>query len=161
MFDPNQASAHPRDPIGNSRPQSLALVAFAVWTAASLLIGEMFPFSRVSMYAKMGDRSSGAIPVFLEDGRDANIRDFRLFAGGPVEDIAPGYRCRAEGGCVTYACSMEFIPRTDIEWMRLHWTETLPDGGTPVTYVYRLLTVSDGAASIAESSVVWRGLAWR
>ncbi len=129
----------------------------------SAWLGEVYPFSRVSMYAEAIGRTAGALPVFSADGRAASVQDYHRFTGDPPADIDPGAGCRASGECAAFPCSLGYIPRRDIAWISAHLgaNEGAGEGPVEVRYHYRLITLEGERLIVGAETLVWRGRAWR
>jgi hypothetical protein len=101
-------------------PRRVALAAFAVFFVGGLDVGELYPFSRFSMYAAIAPREEAAIPTFRADGRDVRPEALTDFFGVNPDGLA------APEGVVT---STDYILRERAAWVRAH-TATTPG---PVT----------------------------
>lgn len=88
-----------------------ALAAFAVFFVGGLDVGELYPFSRFSMYAAIAPREEAAIPTFRADGRDVAPEALTGFFGLDPEGLA------APEGIVT---TTDHILRERAAWLRAH-----------------------------------------
>lgn len=70
----------------------IALVVFAGWLIAALVVGERYPLSRFAMYAEM-PAGPTAVPVFQADGVDADPADFLDYTGFDGTLAAPPAPC--------------------------------------------------------------------
>lgn len=68
-------------------PKAAAL-AFAAYTATSLLVGESFPFSPFAMYSHIVTEPV-AVPAFVAGGEAARPEDFGCFEGVDAELVKP------------------------------------------------------------------------
>ncbi|MCK6515497.1 hypothetical protein L6R46_10645 [Myxococcota bacterium] len=98
----------------------VALAAFAVFFVGGLNVGELYPFSRFSMYAAIEPREEAAIPTFRADGRDVEPEALTGFFGLNPNGLA------APEGIVT---SMDHVLRERAAWIGAN-TATTPG---PVT----------------------------
>lgn len=143
-----------------------AIVAFVAYGISAGILGEVFPFSQVQMYAHVGDdegRPDAAVPQFFADGKLAEPSDYVGFRGGDPDDITPWYRCReATGTCASLPCSMGYIPDAAAAWVREHPAgEGAPEGPVQVTYAYLMIESRGAATPTFERVVVWQGTASR
>lgn len=101
-------------------PRRVGIAAFAVFFVGALDVGELYPFSRFSMYAAIAPREEAAIPTFRADGQDVSPEALTSFFGVNPEGLA------APEGIVT---STDHVLRERAAWIRAH-TATTPG---PVT----------------------------
>ena len=73
-----------------------AAVAFGLYVAGAWLLGERFPFSRFSMYASLGRYQESHVPVFLADGRPAEVRSYARFSA--IDPAAVGLNVSGANG---------------------------------------------------------------
>ena len=125
-----------------------AAVAFGLYLAASLAVGDVFPLSRYSMYADVGRYRESYVPVFLAQGRPANPRDYHRFAGIEPDDMGPGARIG----------SHNYRVDEDRRWIASHSTTEI--GPVPVAYGYRSVRLTNGEIVYGPMDIVARGTAW-
>lgn len=126
----------------------VALLACGIYITGALLFDELFPFSRYAMYADIGGRTQGAIPLFLADGQAAEPQDYAAFYGlSPERFFAP------EG----VACSLNYIVTERAAWVGAH-PATAP-GPIQVQVGFTLVTLRDGGLS-QERLILQEGSAW-
>jgi hypothetical protein len=101
-------------------PRRVALAAFAVFFVGGLDVGELYPFSRFSMYAAIAPREEAAIPTFRANGQDVEPEALTGFFGLNPDGLA------APEGVVT---STDHVLRERAAWIRAN---TAPAPG-PVT----------------------------
>jgi len=101
-------------------PRRVALAAFAVFFVGGLDVGELYPFSRFSMYAAIESREEAAIPTFRANGQDVSPAALTGFFGVNPDGLA------APEGVVT---STDHVLRERAAWIRAN-TATTPG---PVT----------------------------
>ena len=139
-----------------------AALALAVWGLGGAIIGELYPFSTVPMYAAVGAdgrRTEGAIPIFLADGKRVPVDQFRGFSGEDPDDIGFEFRCRARTGCSSYPSSMPDDTWISA-WVHGHWSGGEP-GPVPVQFGYvRVRSLSEGGFEVRDLEVLWEGRAW-
>ncbi len=135
----------------------LGLTLFALWTVASLLIGEAHPFSLYSMYAASSSRDEGAVPVFQADGKTANLFDFTVFSGiNPGEMLPHGI-----------PCSQVYRVEEAKAWIAAHssFSTPIPMGKgarrVSVRYGYMLLKVNSQGVLQKRFQWVASGTAWK
>ena len=87
-----------------------SLASCAVFVLGSLIVGEVFPFSRFDMYATKIDHHAGAVPAFWSGDRLVNPEHYRDFVGIQPDalDHPPA------------PCSMEYAVRDGQRWIRSH-----------------------------------------
>ncbi len=128
-----------------SRP---AVTAFVVYLLGGLLLGEVFPFSRYTMYADIAARDYGAVPVFLVDGAESEPSAFSSFhALDPSAFVAPT-------GVVT---AMDYVTRDWGDQVRRRPASS--PGPLVVEVAYDLVRVRGGEVQ-RQRIVVARGTAW-
>ncbi|MBM4367899.1 MAG: hypothetical protein FJ102_16925, partial [Deltaproteobacteria bacterium] len=113
-----------------SRP---AVTAFIAYLLGALVLGEVFPFSRYTMYADIAARDYGAIPVFVVDGSERDPSTLHAFHDlDPAEFVAPA-------GVVT---AMDYVTRGWADLVRRR-PATAP-GPLAVEVAYDLVRVQGG-----------------
>ncbi|HMV66758.1 MAG TPA: hypothetical protein PKA64_07900 [Myxococcota bacterium] len=145
------------------RPHAAGIATFAIFFIISGFTGDFFPFTQVPMYSGVGvqgARRTAAIPVFLADGQQADIRSFERFTGPPPRDMMPWAGCRANGKCYPLPCSMSFIPEDDARWVTDHTDPAGAAGPVHAAYAYLMLE-DDGDGGYRRSlDIMWEGTAW-
>ena len=135
------------------RPSKAAALAFAVYAATSLLVGESFPFSPFSMYSDIVT-DPVAVPAFLASGEAALVEDYGCFEGVDPELVQAPARVRHSSQYVWQA------------WRRAVVGEQATPAGraadVPVEFGYAMLhRDAEGRAVVDPPVVLARGLACR
>jgi hypothetical protein len=128
-----------------------AAAAAAAYFVVSLIIGDRFPFSRYAMYARERGRKTGAVPVFLADGKpvwvDSLVR-FRFDADKIHTRTVP--------------CSLEWQVHEMRRWVASHQApEDAGDGPVRLQFGFRMLSIDDGGRITEKVRIVAEGSAWR
>jgi hypothetical protein len=129
---------------------AFASVAAVVYAAVSLRVGDRFPFSRYSMYAKLRDRREGAVLYVTADGRDTGIHTLDAFHGIDPDHVT------FDG----YPCSQQWVVVEAQSWVRRHVSATAPADAVPVEIGFRILRV-EGTVLHERRAVLARGTARR
>ncbi len=128
-----------------SRPAAIAFVAYVL---GGLVLGEVFPFSRYTMYADIAARDYGAVPVFVVAGVESDPAEFSSFHGlDPAQFVAPA-------GIVT---AMDYVTRGWGDQVRRRPADD--PGPLAVEVAYDLVRVRAGEVQ-RQRIVVARGSAW-
>ena len=116
-----------------------ALACGGAYAVTSWLVGDVFPFSRYAMYAKLRGRTEGAVLYVRFDGDFVDVHRLVDFDGVDATRIASA----------GWPCSLEWQV---VEARR--WVEAHAGGGTePVEIGFRLIRVRDGAIEETLSPV--------
>ncbi len=127
-----------------------AAVSCALYMAGSVAFAPRFPFAVVDMYAHMQDHHEGAVPVFLIDGRVADVRDVDKIQGIP--EIA-----FSEQGI---PCSMGYALDEIHYYVAEHSVpEDAPPGPLKVAFGWRRFRLSDTGVVEEPIRVVASGTA--
>ncbi len=128
-----------------SRP---ALLAFVVYLLGGLVLGEVFPFSRFSMYADIARRDYGAVPVFLVGGDQGDPSRLSGF-----HHLDPD-QFHSPPGLVS---AMDYVVD---DWAAIVRARPAAEPGPlAVEVAYDLVRVRDGGIQ-RQRVVVARGTAW-
>jgi hypothetical protein len=133
-------------------PRRVALAAFAVFVVGGLELGEVYPFSRFSMYAAIAPREEAAIPTFRADGRDVAPEALTGFFGLDPDRLA------APEGVVT---TTDYILRERAAWIRAQ-TATTP-GPVRVEIGWELWRFDPETGALTRRSITLQSgsAAWR
>lgn len=127
----------------------VALAALASYVVISLLVGDRFPFSRYSMYARLTHRREGAV-LYVKAGEVfVAPDDLELVSGLDVPALDPK----------RVPCSQEWPVYEAQRWLTLHSVDEPPKDAVRVEVGYRILSVgADGVLSMRLDPVtVGRG----
>lgn len=141
----------------------LSLTSALVYIALALLLPEVYPVSLFAMYANLGAegaRSEGAVPLALVGDTRVDPHDYQHFHGDSPDAILPDYRCRKNGGCKSYPCSIGFIPIRAAAWMRERMSSSPPPDAHQLVYKYRIIQLRNDGTLDETDEIVWEGLAW-
>lgn len=127
-----------------------ALVAFALYVAASFVLGEVYPVYQFTMYSRPVDVRAVAAPWFAAGGQRADADDFACFTGVDASLLAPP----------EYPHSTRYIWH---DWRRWATTRSGASAGAtvPVEFGYVLLTLSEAGVEISDPIVQTSGMACR
>lgn len=122
----------------------VALVALVLYVGISLAVGDRFPFSRYSMYARLTHRREGAVLYVKAGERFVAPDELEAVFGLDVPALDPK----------RVPCSQEWLVYEAQRWLENHLVKTeLPDG-VPVEIGYRMLSVNeDGLVSMRLAPV--------
>jgi hypothetical protein len=111
---------------------AIALVACLVYVLVSLAVGDFYPFSRYSMYARLTTRTEGAV-LYVKAG-EAFVApdDLDAVCGLDVDAIDPR-------GVPT---SQEWVSHEAMRWLRSRSVGAI-EGGVPIEIGYRMLKVDE------------------
>ena len=94
-----------------------ALSALMVYVTLSLRVGDVFPFSKYSMYARLRERVEGAVLFVTYDGVEVAPTALTDFVGlEPAKISAAGF-----------PCSQEWVVHETRRWVEDHLGATGPD----------------------------------
>jgi len=129
-------------------PHRAGLVSLALVAGGGVVLGEVYPWSRYSMYADLGQRDHGAVPLVRVDGQQADLRDYVAFA-----DLDPAaFRPPPD-----VPCSMLYVFDQQSEHVR----GRLRAGPGPLPVEIGVLLVRPGRGGPqVEERVLQRGSAW-
>lgn len=113
---------------------TIALVACIVYVSISLLVGDFYPFSRYSMYARLTTRKEGAVLYVRAGDAFVSPDDLDAVAGLDVDKIDP----QKHG----FPTSQEWVTHEAMRWLRARATARIDDG-VPVEVGYRMLRVDE------------------
>ncbi len=128
-----------------------APLGFAVYAAISLRVGNLFPFSKYSMYASSPNRRRGAVPVLLLDGEPVHWTRYERISGLRSQDMYPP----------GLPCSLEWMVLEAKRWVDDHTAEP-GDAPGPVhlTWGFRILTLGDDHELSESLQVIGTAQAW-
>lgn len=112
---------------------AIAAIAALAYGAVSWFTGDLFPFSRYSMYAKLRGRTEGAVLYVEVDGVERPFHEVVAWSGIDPE------RIRADG----VPCSLHWVVLETQRWVRQHQAE-LADGAEVVVGWHWLRVAPDG-----------------
>jgi hypothetical protein len=128
------------------------LIAAAAVLIGAALLGESYPFSRFSMYAKVGARSSAAVPVFLADDRLVQPERFTGFRG-----LDPSWSSRLK----SMPGSLGYVTDDAQRWIMEHSSaESAPPGPVRFAIGYVVVTLAPGGKLTREAHLLSEGRAW-
>lgn len=133
------------------RPDPWALAALCAYGAASLWLGDVFPFSPYRMYAAAAGRTEGAVPVFLAEDKPADVTAFEGFSGPDPDRMHPP----------GYPCSMEWKIEEAKRWVGGHRAAagTAP-GPSRVAWGFRIVSLDRAGRLSQRIEIVSEGRAW-
>jgi hypothetical protein len=129
----------------------IALAAALAYIVISLVIGDIFPFSRHSMYASTAMRDKGAVPLMLADDKPAELDDYHRFVGIDPDQLYPSQ----------LPCSLEWQVHEASRWLRDKAAE--PDSGpgpVKISWGFVILRVMDDGTIQERWRPVQEGSAW-
>lgn len=128
-----------------------AVLGAALYFGVSLLVGDRFPFSRYSMYARTANRDNAAAPFFRAAGEDVRMDQYTDFSG-----LDPR-RMRPEVG----DCSVMWKVEEAMRWVERHPAppDAPAEGRVAVEWGFHVITVDDDGAVHEEPIIVLRGTA--
>lgn len=130
----------------------VSVAAFAVFFVGGLDLGELYPFSRFSMYAAIAPRDEAAIPTFRADGRDVPPEALTDFFGLDPDNLA------APVGVVT---STDHVLRERAAWIRAHQATTPGDVKVEVGWSLIRLDPTTGGLLRRELTLQTGTARWR
>jgi hypothetical protein len=117
----------------------VGLVAFAIYVIVSLAVGDLFPFSRYSMYASLSGREEGAVLYVRAGERFVAPDELVQVHGLDVPALDPK----------RVPCSQQWVVYEAQRWLETHSVADPPEHGVPVEVGYRMLKVEgDGTVSM-------------
>lgn len=117
----------------------VALVALVLYVGISLWVGDRFPFSRYSMYARLTHRREGAVLYVKAGERFVAPDELVEVVGLDVPALDPK----------RVPCSQEWLVYEAQRWLENHSVDRVSDGAIPVEVGYRMLGVgADGVVSM-------------
>lgn len=123
------------------------LAACILYVGLSALVGEVFPFSRFTMYAGLADRDHAAVFQFELDGQVVDPLELEAFSGFDTDALVPtGVATAQEHELAPIARHIDANPGPET-------------GGRPLQLVWRVFRVEDGVLS-EERVPGQQGLAW-
>jgi hypothetical protein len=139
-----------------------SLAGFGLWFLGGLVFDDVYPFSRVPMYASVateGLRDAAAIPLFRVAGAEADPQAYTDFVGDDPAFITYEEVCRPYHGCKSYPSS---VPRD--EWTRLWVSNHLGDPGRPgpveVEFGFQMVHTGADGLTFGAFEVCWKARAW-
>jgi hypothetical protein len=109
----------------------IALIAAVVYGVVSLIVGDRFPFSRYSMYARLTTRAEGAVLYVRAGERFVAPDDLEVVHGLDIAAIDPKGR----------PCSQEWLVYEAQRWLKNHAVVAPPEDGIAVEVGYRMLRI--------------------
>lgn len=113
---------------------TVALTAFAVYVLVSLGLGDVYPFSRYSMYARLTTRKEGAVLYVRAGDRFVAPDDLDEVCGLDVDALDP-----IRHGIPT---SHEWVSHEAMRWLRQRSRHHVMDG-VVVEVGYRMLRIDE------------------
>lgn len=110
-------------------PTLWAFTAFFTYMAVSLLVGDTFPFSRYSMYAKLRNRVEGAVFAVRVAGQLVPVGELERFVGVDPAKVDP------EG----YPCSQQWVVYEARRWIEANGAAEADDTSVEVEVGFRIL----------------------
>ena len=110
-------------------PLVWATGALLVYAAISLAVGDVFPFSRYSMYAKLRGRVEGAVFAVRVGEARVPIGELEGFAGLDPEKVSP------DG----YPCSQQWVVFEAKRWIEHHRVDTPAADAVDIEIGFRIL----------------------
>jgi len=129
----------------------VALAAALVYMVISLIIGDIFPFSKHSMYASTAMRDKGAVPLMLADNQPAEVDDYVRFTGIDPDRLYPP----------RLPCSLEWQIHEAGRWFRGNQAEEgSPPGPVKISWGFVILRVQPDGSIQETWRPVQEGTAW-
>lgn len=125
----------------------VALAGMFVYGVVSLLVGDRFPFSRYSMYARLDQRREGAVLYVRAGERFVVADELEVVHGLDVPALDPK----------RVPCSQQWLVYEAQRWLTNHSVAAPPEGGIPLELGYRILSVDDAGALSERLAPVTRG----
>jgi len=123
--------------------------ATIVYVILSWILGERLPFSRYAMYSGAAQRTEGAVPIFLVDGKPANVLDYDHFTGLDVRQInSDGWPC----------FTLREVHETH-RWIADNTVEDALDQGKPAAWGYALYSVDEDGQISHRQQLLTEGTA--
>mgnify|MGYP001480237886 CR=1 FL=1 len=117
----------------------VALVACVAYVLVSLVVGDRYPFSRYSMYARLTTRSEGAVLYVRAGDRFVRPEALAVVHGLDIAIVQPRGK----------PCSQEWLVYEAQRWLEQHSGKSPPENGVPVEVGWRMLRV-DAAGMLHE-----------
>lgn len=124
------------------------MVAYA---ALSLAFGEVFPFSRYSMYAKLRGRTEGAVLSVRADGAEVDVARLHEFVGIDAEKV----------DTAGYPCSQSWVVTEARRWITDHPGSSAASPEVDVEIGFRILhldkfTLHERWVPLTRGRACWR-----
>ncbi len=125
----------------------VALVACALYVLISLKVGDHFPFSRYSMYARLTTRTEGAVLYIKAGDQFVAPDDLDAVAGLQVARLDPS----------KFPTSQEWVTHEAQRWLAARTVDHI-EGGVPIEVGYRMLKVDPDGKLHERLHVVTSGI---
>lgn len=109
----------------------VALAACLLYVAVSLVVGDRFPFSRYSMYAKLRGREEGAVLVIRADGVELPFYELARWHGVDPAALDPA----------GVPCSLQWVAYEARRWVEQHTVASAEGLPLEVEVGWRILRV--------------------
>ena len=126
---------------------TIAVVAMLLYIAISLAVGDVFPFSRYSMYASLTNRSEGAVFFVRTGERFIAADELEAVHGIDVPALDPKL----------VPCSQQWLVYEAQRWLESHLVDAPPEDSVPIEIGYRMLRVEKGGAVSMRLEVLTTG----
>lgn len=127
----------------------IAAVAALAYAVIGLLVGDRFPFSKYSMYARIEGRTRGAVLYLRAGERFVEPAEVLAVSGLDVDALDPK----------RVPCSQQWLVYEAMRWLSSRTeAESLQDG-TELEAGYRMLEIGPDGSLKEELAVVTRGKA--
>lgn len=132
---------------GVPTPILVALVACVLYVVVSLVVGDRFPFSRYSMYARLTTRKEGAVLYVRAGDRFVAPDDLDAVSGLELAGLDPR----------KFPTSQEWLTHEAQRWLSSRSVAKI-DGGVPIEVGYRMLRVDEDGTLHERLHVVTSGV---
>lgn len=127
----------------------IAAIACIAYVVISLIVGDLFPFSRYSMYAQLTTRKEGAVLYVRVGERFVSPDDLDSFHGLDVPALDPKL----------VPCSQQWFVYESQRWMDLQRVGSRVEGAVEIEVGYRMLAIDEQGALSERLAPVTRGTA--